>query len=44
MPRETVHDDEVAGTEFPHEDLLDRGLEGVTVDRTVEHTVRDEAS
>jgi hypothetical protein len=44
MAREVINDDDVAGAEFPNEDLLDIGLEGIAVDRTVEHEGRDEAA
>lgn len=43
MAREVVHDDEVAWAQFPHEHLLDIGLEGIPVDGAVEHEGRDEA-
>ena len=36
MARQIVHDHDVAGTEFGHQHLLDIGLEGIAVDRTVE--------
>jgi hypothetical protein len=43
MAAEIVHHDGVAGRELRDEDLLDIGLEGVAVDRTVEDHRRDHA-
>ena len=40
---EVVHHDHVAGRELGHEHLVDIGLEGVAVDRTVEDHGRDDA-
>lgn len=34
---EVVHHDDVARREFGHEHLLDVSLEGVAVDRSIEH-------
>lgn len=41
MALQVVHDDDVAGREVGHEDLVDVGLEGVAVDRAVEHEGSD---
>ena len=43
MAGEIVHDDDVAWPELGDEHLLDVGLEGVAVDRAVEHQGRDNA-
>jgi len=40
MAAEVVHDDDVAGREGWHEELLDIGGEELAVDRTVEHAGR----
>ena len=37
---EIVHDDDVAGFEYRHEDLLDIGAEALAIDRPVEHAWR----
>ena len=37
MARQIVHNHDVAGADFGHQHLLDIGLEGIAVDRTVEH-------
>ncbi len=44
MAGEIVHDDDVTGAQFREEDLLDIRFEGFTVDRSVQHEGRDEAS
>lgn len=44
VAREIVHDNDIAGAQFWAEDLLDIGLEGLTVDGAVEYEGRDEAS
>jgi len=41
---EIVHDHDVAHAQFRNENLLDVGLEGQTVDRSVDHERRDEAT
>ena len=44
MAGEVVHDDDVARAQFWDEHLGDIGLEGIAVDRPVEHPRRDEAA
>ncbi len=44
VARQVVHDDDVAGTQFRNQDLLDTGLEGVAVDWPVEHLGSNEAA
>ena len=39
-----VHDDDVALAQFGNKDALDIGLEGVAIDRAVEHKGRDHAA
>ena len=41
---EIIHDDDVAAEQFWAEDLLDIGLEGLTVDGAIEDAGRNEAS
>jgi hypothetical protein len=41
---QVVHDDDVALTQFWNKDALDIGLEGVAVDRAIEHERRDHAA
>jgi len=41
---EIIIDDDVAGAQFLGENLLDIGLERLTVDGAVENEVRDETS
>ena len=43
MAREVVHDDDVTGPQFGHENLGDIGFEPVAVDRAVQHHGSDHA-
>jgi hypothetical protein len=43
VAREVVHDDDVAGAQLRDENLLGVDLEGIAVDRAIEHERGDEA-
>ena len=41
VARQIVHDDDVAGPQFGHEDLSDIGLEPLAIDGAIKHHRRD---